>query len=89
MSMQKKSVIFVLSLFFGCFFAFADVAESKIISPVPGNWQNPQPLIILKQPETEVYYSLSGDNPLNSGFAYDGPVRLDMTGSLMLSVITV
>ena len=89
MTMQKKSVIFVLSLFFGCFFAFADVTTSKIISPVPGEWQNPQPLIILKQPETEVYYSLSGDNPLNSGFAYDGPVRLDMTGSLMLSVITV
>ena len=64
-------------------------SQTKIISPVEGNWLNPQPIILEKQPDTEVYYSLSGTDPLKSGFAYDGPVALSGYGDFNLTIATV
>ena len=37
----------------------------------------------------EVYYSFSGSDPMAQGFAYDGPVVLDVTGNVELRVASV
>ena len=62
---------------------------TKVISPVEGTWANPQSLIVDTEPGTEVFYSLNGEDPLVSGFAYDGPVLLDGNGDFSLTVVSV
>lgn len=88
--MRIRKTVFILFLFvfnFTCL--LSAFSQTKIISPVEGNWLNPQPLIIEKAPDTEVYYSLAGTDPLKSGFAYDGPVTLSGYGDLTLTIATV
>ncbi|MBQ0167888.1 MAG: chitobiase/beta-hexosaminidase C-terminal domain-containing protein [Treponema sp.] len=80
-------VLFLLSVFSGL---WALPFQGTVISPVAGNWENAQPLIIEKADKTcEVYYSLSGADPLISGFAYDGPVMLEGTGVQKLMLVSV
>ena len=88
MRMKKTVVIeFLFMLELCC--AISCFSQTKIISPVEGNWLNPQPIILEKQPDTEVYYSLTGTDPLKSGFAYDGPVALSGYGNFNLTIVTV
>jgi len=61
----------------------------EIISPVEGTWANRQPLVLDCAPETEVYYSFSGYDPLEFGFAYDGPVLIDLNGNITLNLVAV
>lgn len=66
-----------------------DVPAAKILSPLPGCWGNKQALILDVPDGCDVYYSVAGTNPLESGFAYDGPVFLDVVGDVYLSLVTV
>ena len=80
-------ILFIFVLNFCC--VLTAFSQTKIISPVEGTWMNPQPIILEKQVDTEVYYSLSGTDPLKSGFAYDGPVSLTGYGTFNLTIATV
>ena len=88
MRMKKTVGLFFLFVLELCC-VLSVFSQTKIISPVEGNWLNPQPIILEKQPDTEVYYSLSGTDPLKSGFAYDGPVALSGYGDFNLTIATV
>jgi len=72
------SLIFTLPLF-----------SAEIISPVNGNFANRQSLVINLLENEEAYYSYTNSNPLNSGFAYDGPVLIDAGGDVNLFVTVV
>lgn len=52
----------------------------KIVNPVPGNWSNPQVLLVDSAPDTDIFYSLDGSDPALSGLAYNGPVTLPGEG---------
>lgn len=60
-----------------------------IISPVAGRWANKQPLVLEVPESFEVFYSLSGSDPMESGFAYDGPVMLEAEGEVRLKIALV
>ncbi len=83
----RKTLSLLIVLFVAQVFAFSEV---KIISPAPGQWANRQTLVVEITDGEEVFYSFSGTDPLASGFAYDGPVLLDVTGNveLRLAVVT-
>lgn len=83
----KKNIFFALSLF--SFFATALFAEVTVVNPVPGNFANAQTLVIESNADEEIYYSFSGADPLSSGFAYDGPVLLDVVGNIELRVAVI
>ena len=53
------------------------VRDFVIVSPKPGTWVNKQPLVLEVPESCEVFYSFSGSHPMESGFAYDGPVMLE------------
>lgn len=90
MSVCKKNCLSLALLFsFVLFPCFALIPNSTVLSPVAGTWANPQPLIIDTQPGTEVFYSLNGEDPLKSGFAYDGPIMLEGTGNFSIQIVTV
>lgn len=60
-----------------------------VISPVEGRWANKQALVLECAPETEVFYSFSEYDPLDFGFAYDGPVLIDLSGEVTLNLVAV
>lgn len=80
------TAIFLLSAVSGI---WALAFEGTVLSPVAGSWENTQPLIIEKPADCEVYYSLTGADPLISGFAYDGPIMLDGQGEQKLRIVSV
>ncbi|MCH5291912.1 MAG: hypothetical protein J1D88_09205 [Treponema sp.] len=67
---------------------FAFTAQD-IISPVEGTWANRQPLVLDVSDGSEVYFSLTGSDPLDSGFAYDGPVIIDEEGEVSVNITAV
>ena len=71
-----------------CVSAFS-FSRQNIISPIEGEFANRQPLVISKSPDQDIYFSLTGSDPLYSGFAYDGPVLIDMTGNIDLKITAV
>ena len=86
---KKIKDCFIIGLLFFVSLGFASVPQTKVISPVEGTWANPQSLIIDNEPGTEVFYSLNGEDPLVSGFAYDGPVLLEGTGNFSVTIVSV
>lgn len=86
MKRTLSTVLFLLSAFCA---AWTLPFEGTVISPVAGSWENAQPLIIDKADDCEVYYSLTGTDPLVSGFAYDGPIMLEGTGEQKISLVSV
>ena len=87
--MNKKlfAQIFIsLSVF--CFGCFADVV---VVSPpvFTDTFGNKQTLMINAMQGEEVFYSITDADPLTSGFAYDGPVSLDLTGDVKIKVTSV
>ena len=86
---QTKKSIFFLVFLLSVSFVFAEIPTTKIVSPVAGTWANPQTLIVDSEPGTEVFYSFNEGDPLVSGFAYDGPVLIEATGNIKLTVISV
>lgn len=82
----------IKNVFLLVFFIFTDFfAKSEILvnSPVSGTWSNPQMLVIQTESESEYFYSLNGENPELSGFAYDGPVLIDMSGEINLKIVKI
>ncbi len=84
---MRKNIFFAISFF--SFFAASLFAEVSVVNPVPGNFANEQTLVIESNDGEEIFYSFSGTNPLASGFAYDGPVLLDVTGNVELRVAVI
>lgn len=78
--------------FFSLFFVLLSsymFAQINVITPEPGNWANKQMLIIEEPREGEYYYSLNGTDPETFGFAYDGPVLIDLTGDVVVNITNV
>lgn len=86
---MKRTLLKVIFLLSAACQLWALQFEGTVVSPVAGSWENSQPLIIEKAEDCEVYYSLSGADPLISGFAYDGPVMLEGTGEQKLTLVSV
>jgi hypothetical protein len=63
--------------------------QAAVINPKPGVWANKQTLALDVPAGCDVFYSIEGSNPLESGFAYDGPVVIDAEGDVMLRLATV
>ena len=84
-----RKLIAAIIAFFLAFSAVAQTSTSsaiKVLSPIEGNWCNRQMLIIDNSDGGEYYYSLNGADPESFGFAYDGPVLIDLTGEITLRV---
>ena len=64
-------------------------ADVKIINPVKGVWANKQLLVLGLSEGENAYYSLNGSDPRESGFAYDGPVMLDVSGDVEVRIVAV
>ena len=64
-------------------------AEIKLLSPAEGVWANRQMLVIDNSGGGDYFYSVDGANPETFGFAYDGPVLLDVEGDVKLNVTRV
>ncbi len=84
-NMQNKNywriVIYILG-----FLCFSFPVFSQVINPVSGTWSNRQLLVVDVPPEGNAFYSLNGADPERMGFAYDGPVLIDLSGEVSLSV---
>lgn len=81
-------------LFFISFFIFVQTvfSEVSIVSPATGYskvWANKQVLVVNTTDNEEIYYSISDTDPLESGFVYDGPVLLDITGEVNLRIASI
>lgn len=64
-------------------------AEIKLISPSEGTWCNKQSLIIQQEGKGDYFYSLNGTDPAAFGFAYDGPILIDLKGDVSLRVVYI
>lgn len=71
--------VFVLTLFSG-------FAEITVINPVEGKFANRQMLVIDTSDGADYFYSMNGSDPSLEGFAYDGPVLIDMTGDITVKI---
>lgn len=82
--MNKKSLFVLLVVFF--LSANSIFAQIEMISPVEGIWANKQMLVIENKGDGDFFYSVDGSDPEAFGFAYDGPVLLDVNGVVKLNV---
>ncbi len=64
-------------------------AEINILSPAEGEWSNRQMLVIDNSSGGDFFYSIDGADPETFGFAYDGPVLLDVSGIVNLKITRV
>ena len=71
------------------FFSLLPAFSQRVISPVPGTFANQQTLILDLPKGAEAFYSYTNTDPLTSGFAYDGPVLIDMSGKISLRVAVI
>lgn len=79
-----KKFLFVLVF---AIFSFAGFAQIKVISPIEGTFANRQMLVIDTDAAAgDYYYSLNGSDPETFGFAYDGPVLIDLDGPVELRI---
>ncbi len=85
--MKKKLLsVFVLMI---ALLAFPLFAEINLLSPCEGIWANRQMLVIDNSEGGEFFYSIDGADPETFGFAYDGPVLLDVTGDVNLNITRI
>ena len=64
-------------------------SEINLLSPVKGDFANRQMLVIDNSSGGDFFYSVDGADPETFGFAYDGPVLLDVTGEVKLNVTRI
>lgn len=64
-------------------------AEINLLSPVEGTFANRQMLVIDNSDGGDFFYSIDGADPETFGFAYDGPVLLDVEGEVQLNVTRI
>lgn len=81
--MKKSLLLAALFTILSSHFLFAEV---KLISPIEGQWANKQMLVIDNGAEGDFFYSIDGSDPEKFGFAYDGPVFLDVAGDVTLKI---
>lgn len=79
---MKKILLFLAGLFCAAMLS----AEIKVISPLEGEWANKQMLVIDTSDGSDCFYSLNGSDPSLEGFAYDGPVLIDLTGNITVRI---
>ena len=79
---MKKLIFLLLSIFFST----AVFANLKVISPIEGTFANRQMLVLETDGTGECYYSLNGSDPETFGFAYDGPVLIDLDGPVEIKI---
>ena len=79
---MKKTFLFLIAVFFSGFL----FAQIKVLSPIEGTFSNRQMLVIDTDGSGEYYYSLNGSDPEAFGFAYDGPVLIDLDGMVELRI---
>ncbi len=84
--MNKKFLSLISVLGVLLVFPLQLAAEIKLLSPVEGEWANRQMLVIDNSDGGDFFYSVDGADPETFGFAYDGPVLLDVTGAIKLNV---
>lgn len=82
---MKRILPFVLLSAIACASSFG-FSEKDIISPAAGKWCNKQALVINQAGAGEIYYSLSGSDPFESGFAYDGPALIEKNGNVEVRI---
>ena len=80
-----KRLIFLLIF---AVFSITAFAQIKVISPIEGTFANRQMLVIDTDADSagDYYYSLNGSDPQAFGFAYDGPVLIDLDGPVELKI---
>ena len=83
--MIKKNLFCFIAFFL---FSFCFAYEIDLLSPKNGAWSNKQMLVIndFPNPDGDFFYSLDGSDPQSFGFAYDGPVLIDVTGDIQLKI---
>lgn len=81
--MKKNHCLFAVLILF---FSLPVFSQINFISPIKGTWANKQMLVIENAKDGDYFYSIDGSNPESFGFAYDGPVLLDVTGDIKLNV---
>lgn len=64
-------------------------SQINVKSPISGQWANKQMLIIDTSSGGDYFYSVDGSDPENFGFAYDGPVLLDVDGNVTLKIAKI
>jgi len=77
----------IFSILFLC--AFNLFAEIKVISPVEGIWANKQALVIETTGKGDYFYSLNDTDPSAFGFAYDGPVLIDLKDDVTVRIVYI
>lgn len=77
------------ALFLAFFLANSAIYAERVISPCEGSFSNRQMLVLNTEDGAECFYSLSGSDPLVSGFAYDEPVLLDVAGKVRVRIACV
>ncbi len=87
MRMVNRKISIILVVLVLCL--VSAFSQEVVVSPTKGVWANYQSLVLDLPPNVDAYYSLSGENPLESGFAYDGPVLLELDGYVQVEVVTV
>lgn len=87
--MKKKllSLFIILSALFVMSFPLA--AEINLLSPAEGVWSNKQMLVIDNSGDGDFFYSVDGADPETFGFAYDGPVLLDVSGQVQVNITRI
>ena len=83
---MKKFLQFCFILFVTSFPLWAEI---NLISPVSGVWANKQMLVIDNSNGGDFFYSIDGADPETFGFAYDGPVLLDVSGEVKLNITCI
>lgn len=80
-----KKLIFLLIFAVSSFTLFAQI---KVLSPIEGTFANKQMLVIDTEDQAagDYYYSINGSDPEAFGFAYDGPVLIDLDGPVELRI---
>ncbi|MBQ1948720.1 MAG: chitobiase/beta-hexosaminidase C-terminal domain-containing protein, partial [Treponema sp.] len=78
--------ILKISVFLSFFLYVPFFFHAQVISPESGTWANRQLLIVDVPAEGNVFYSLNGTDPERSGFAYDGPVLIDLDGEVSVNI---
>ena len=85
---MKKKLLSVLFIILGIL-AAPLTAEITLLSPCEGVWANRQMLVIDNSEGGDFFYSIDGADPETFGFAYDGPVLLDVAGEVQLNVTRI
>ena len=79
---MKKLILLLICLFFST----SVFAQLKVISPIEGTFANRQMLVLETDGTGDCYYSLNGSDPETFGFAYDGPVLIDLDGPVEIRI---